>query len=242
MTPEQLRQEARMLMAQANELERPEREKLDALLNRDTSKMSKSERIELTWQLPPLTDSLMDVLEENGFMSGSSVYTDIENPPDIDWVVMVPPHVFEKHSLKPNNDGYWNEDGFSSIYCHDGNKIYNILCMSRNDLFDAWAYATQAMVALKNTPMRPAFTSNMKEQYPFQDAFATKWMRVRIFRAIKDVFLDHTPLEKRLSREDAGKRSSCRVCGEEAVNFTCKAAREHWQGTAIGECCSGETY
>lgn len=211
----------------------------DALHNLDITKMSKKEIIAATWKLPELTTDLYFMLEEQGgFKTGSSVFTNIENPNDEDWCVCMPPSVFNGHSLGQADQGYWEADGFSTIYTHYKGTLLNIICFSDTRLFYAWQATTQAMIHMGNMV---SIERDFRGSINFAELFKTKWKRVILFRAFKDICYD--PISKRaMDNDDAIKYHKCSECSREAIYFTCKAARTHYEETAVCERCAGITY
>lgn len=211
----------------------------EALHNLDITKMSKQEIIDATWKLPELPKEVYYLLEEQGgFKTGSSMFTDIENPNDEDWCVCIPPSVFDGWTLGQSDHGYWEADGFSTVYTHYKGQLLNIICFSDTRLFYAWQATTQAMIHMGN--MLPT-ERDFREPINFADLFRTKWKRVILFRAFKDICYD--PISKKpMDKVDAIKYHKCCECSREAIYFTCKAARTHYEETAVCERCAGITY
>lgn len=211
---------------------------LRKLQNLDTRKMSKQEVIDETFKMPELSLDMYELLKDcNGFMTGSNVIADIDNPNDEDWCVQIAPVAFMEYSIGHNDNGYWEADGFSSVYCHREGKLINIICFSDGALFNAWKFTTEVMKSLKTYAGELSYFTTID----MHDILKTKWKRVRLFRALKDI--SYVPIHKQtMSKDDALKYYSCKDCSREAINFTCKAAREHYQETAVCERCSGITY
>lgn len=215
------------------------REEYDALRNLDPSKMTKQEIIEATWKLPALDEGLYEMLSiQGGFKTGSSVFTDIENPNDEDWCVCMSPSVFSGHSLGQADHGYWEADGFSTIYTHYKGQLLNIICFSDTRLFYAWQATTQAMIHMSNMQ---DVERDFREPISFAELFRTKWKRVSLFRAFKDIAYDPRS-KKAMDKNEAFKYHKCCECSREAIYFTCKAARMHYEETAVCERCAGITY
>ncbi len=195
-------------------------------------KLTKAELINLARELPPLKSVHEALFSECGFVTGSSVYSDVR-PNDIDIVVNLPPRVFGDYAVG-SNQTYWEEDRMVTLYARraDGTPV-NIICMSDNALMRAWQLATDTLryivdaVAVVN--MLPIMRS--------------KWRRVRLFRAFKDVFLDragdsvHGNKYRGISIEDAVKFKRCRQCGYPVEMFTCKAEEELYMATGVCEPC-----
>ncbi len=62
------------------------------------------------------------------------------------------------------------------------------------------------------------------------------------FRAIKDILTDHTIMETDLTKSQVWLYIKCIKCGQEAINFTCKAAKDYYDKTVICERCSGKEF
>jgi len=213
---------------------------ISALKALDPRKMTKKEVIEATRQMPELPQELYNMLSsEGGFRTGSTVYG--ANPKaanDEDWCVILPPSVFKEYSIGQSDQGYWEADGFSSVYCHRNGVLLNILCFSDLNLYNAWLYTTNTMQWLMTLQTVDPHKSGIE----FASFMQKKWQRVRLFRALKDIFYTPKPLRVSLEKEEALKYTKCRTCGQEATNFTCKAAKDHYQQTGTCERCSGLTY
>ena len=207
--------EIEYLVNKKNDLQRINQKKAQI----DIKNMTKEQRITATWTLPALTDSLWKTIQETGFKTGSSVFSDAESN-DLDFVVAVPPHVFEGYAVGMLDTGYWHNDGFTSLYAHYDGALINILCMSDSELMRAWHLTTDIM---KQMQLR---------------AYDTKWKRVRVFRALVDVLWPERQLKEPLSKEEAWEHHKCSLCGREAINFTCMAERQKYQATGICERCS----
>lgn len=209
------------------------------LMNMDCRNLSKRVHIKLTLGMPELSDDLYNELKLNGFKTGSSVYTTVEKPNDEDWCICISPVAFKKFSIGHGDNGYWEADGFTSIYTHYKGQLLNIMCFSDDRLMHAWRYAT---VTLSNL-----LIENMNHNTGWngisnaEDILNVKWKRVRLFSALRDVFYD--PTHKRtMNTEEAREFHKCSACSREAIFFTCKAARDHYKETCICERCSGLTY
>lgn len=230
---------------EAKELDRQRevaiQQRLEKLKATDTSKLTKKEIIDLTWQLPELPDNMYDLLtEEGGFITGSSVTSNIESAKDEDWCIMLPPNVFYEWCLGTSNEGYWESDGFSTVYCHRNGVLLNIICFSDANLFTAWFAATNVLKIIKdNVILPPKFSAYGKVNV--SDMLAVKWKRVAIFRAIKDAFYE-PHVKKPMDKELAFKLNKCSECSREAIYFTCRAARDYYNANCICERCSGIEY
>ncbi len=204
----------------------------------DVTQLTKEERINKVWKLPKLSSNLMAQLEECGFITGSSVYSS-GKPNDIDWCVNIRPTAFKHYTLGCTNQGYWEADGFTSVYGHYEGTLINIICFSDIDLMDAWYRATVVMKALKDMNVEQSpFSRNAKTHVG--TAFDTKWKRVRMFRALKDIFTPVRALEEPLELKEALKYSKCKRCGQEAINFTCKDVKDRYIRSGICERCQSK--
>lgn len=199
----------------------------------EPEKMTKEEKLKMVMSLPDLPGFLQDSLKEYGFMTGSSVYSDAI-PLDEDWVINIPPSFFKGYALGTNQD-YWKEDGMASVYAHIGPKVINIICISDIAMFKGWEKATTVMQHLHKTIQIP---------------FASKWERVRVFRALKDIFTERPEYSAQYNRisdvNRALKFMRCIRCGYKAEMFTCKDQETRYYESGICEkCCeimTGETH
>ena len=208
--------------------------KADARVSVD--KMTKTERIRATWELPELSSSLMDVLEDNGFKTGSTVYGNAEDATDVDWCIMIPPEIFDGYALNTNDPGYWEADGFSSIYAHHRGKLLNILCFSNGNLCRAWWGATRVMEKMVGLTI-PGMYQSQSDYYALESTKDSKWRRVRIFRALRDVMFEVRPKGDPCSIKEAKEHHKCRICKREAINFTRMSERKKWENSGICERC-----
>lgn len=188
----------------------------------DTKGMTKTEITAAAMSLPPLPDSLMELLKECGFMTGSSVYGDPNTAMDEDWCVNIPPHVFRGYAIGTQKASYFATDQFQALYANRNGLLLNIICFSDFTLMDTWKKATNVLHSL--------VVNNMQ----ISKACLTKWSRVRLFRALCDVFEPVKDLYNPLPFDEAIKYSRCKRCGREAINFTNKAAKDNYLAT--GEC------
>lgn len=193
-------------------------------------------------QLPNLPNKFIDLLEETGFRTGSSVYSNA-TPNDIDWCVCVPPHVFDGYvvsakgaPLDPDPD--YNHGGLTVVYGHRYDTIHNIMCFADISDMNAWWITTRIMQHLKR--QRIPYGWNEQGTADLNDLFDSKWKRVRVFRAFRDVFTPVEPLQQRLSMAEAIDRHKCRRCGQEAINFIDTHARNLWKMDGICDRCREE--
>ncbi len=199
----------------------------------DTTTMSKQELKNFAMTLPPIREDLWSDMNEYGFQTGSSVMG-ADNPADIDWVCHIPASAFT-YSCCAVPCGKVTQDyiddartEFIPLYANKDGQLYNIICIGNPDMFEAWKQTTNLMTALTQT-------SSI-----VQAAVKTKWKRVRLFRALCDIFQEVKPGNSYLSEipyTDALKYEICRVCGREAINFTCKPHKDEYKQTGICERC-----
>jgi len=177
----------------------------------DLRPMSKADRINLTWSMPQLPDTLMELIEEVGFKTGSAIFSDVVANDD-DWVVNVPPKAFEGYAVGMMDEGYWQSDGMSSLYAHYDNRLINIICMSDWKLATAWRITTEFMKKLQYMEIQVGPIDTAKD-IPLAEAFNTKWKRVRVFRALVDVLWPVQDLRVHLSEYDAKKYQKYQATG-----------------------------
>lgn len=211
----------------------------------EINRMTKNERIEYTWQLPELPASMMDVVMECGFRTGSRVYGGAGDDSDHDWVVNVPPHVFEPYVLNGQDRGYWEQDGMSTVYAHIDGRLLNIICISTPDLFQAWYHATHYMIILCATEAPTNFwrsdePNHVTARIAGQASGSFKWARVRMFRALCDAMRRPTAMLKPLDFLEATTYRKCATCGREALNFTNRPQLELYEQTGVCERCREE--
>jgi len=196
--------------------------------------MTKEELIEESKKMTRMDDRFFDVLRGVGaFQTGSTVYGDPITANDEDWVVNAPVHAFRNYvATNIKASGYWNEGNQMQVAYGrktDGTLV-NLICMSDCDQVEAWKKATAAMNTL--------LSSNLE----IDNLFAVKWMRVRVFRALVDIFWLHCIRRSYhsdpITVNDARKWKQCRLCGREAINFTDKAHYDHWYNTGQCERCA----
>ncbi len=219
------------LQEQIAELQRLKSQEIQKLCTIDTSKMSKKELIAHAMTLPDIPDHLWNDMQRYGFVTGSSVFGNINTPADIDYVCQLPAYAFlAAHcavSCSPNQADYLddsNEDEFTPIYACRKGQLYNIICVGSSVKFEAWKTTTYIMRTLSNNPQ-------------LQDAVKLKWKRVRLFRALCDVLEPVEPLYEERNEKEALHYDKCKVCGREAVNFTNKSAKDFYKATAVCERC-----
>jgi len=197
--------------------------------------LSKEEKQKQAMELPSIDDQLWEDMRNYGFQTGSSVYSSKKNPADIDWVVPIPARAFIIQGCAVfcgvDHSDYLDEThDFQPLYANRDGILYNIICISDSNKFEAWKQATAIMKAIYQT-------------YSGIDKAITeyKWKRVRIFRALTDILEPvkiRRSYEPEISLEDALKWHVCVTCGREAANFTCKAKRVHWETTGVCERCN----
>jgi len=189
--------------------------------------LSKEGITALTWTMPAIPSDLYNMLAEvDGFRTGSSVYGNAATAADEDWCVNINPRTFEGYAVGLEDEGYWDADGFQSVYVHYQGRLLNIICFSDTRLMSAWWVATDTLTRLRN------------ESSVIRKALDTKWSRVRLFRAIVDATWEPNHYAKPMkSVEDARKYSKCVKCSREATNFTTKAMKDRYLATGICERC-----
>ena len=199
--------------------------------------LNKQELQDYAMTLPEIPDNLLLDMKEYGFQTGSSVYSNTKKPADIDWVCQLPARAFIQSNCvvlcSAVGANYIDNsiNDFTPMYGNKDGILYNILCIANKDKFEAWKMATQILAQLN------ASHSNIAE------ANKTKWKRVRLFRALCDVLEEVKPLSTpswvhKPTLEEVLKYHRCITCGREAVNFTCKKARDHYQATGVCERCN----
>jgi len=197
----------------------------------DTSNMTKQEIIDKAMTLPEIPEHLWEAMQDFGFQTGSSVFGNINTPSDIDWVVNLPAYAFYYSGcaltcgkIQANYIDEGSKD-FVPFYANKDGKLYNIICIGSYYKLEAWKETTRIMTDLSNYDA-------------LKDIMKTKWKRVRLFRALTDVFEPVKPLYHRLDIAEAHQYDICCSCGREAVNFTCKAAKDHYKATGVCERCA----
>jgi len=195
----------------------------------DATKYDKAEVIRRAWAMPELPISLYDELQRNGFQTGSTVYGNPETANDEDWGINIPPHVFTGYAVGTSNTDYFNAD-FTPLYAHYAGKLLNIMCFGNYTLFLAWRGTTELMKALKKTP-------DKRHNPSISQAFDTKRRRVRVFMALCDALMPVKALQNPLDKQCALDNRVCKVCGQEAINFTTKSEYDHYLETGICERC-----
>lgn len=219
-----------------------ESRKLGRVNNEKIARMSKQEIIDATWKMPELTDGLYKLLEDEGFPTGSDIYgRDEVIPNDYDWCIIMPPHVFDGYAVGTDQD-YWVDDGFCTVYTHYNGNLLNIICFSNYDLYRAWYYATETMRHLNNFGIRGTKASPYIREDCSVGGYmnASKYNRVRLFRALVDMFwpVKKVSDKKRLTFEQAMQFEKCMECGREAINFTHKEAKDFFKANGICQRCA----
>jgi hypothetical protein len=195
----------------------------------DATMYDKAEVIRRTWTMPELPASLYDELLRNGFQTGSTVYGNPETANDEDWGINIPPHVFSGYAVGTSNTDYFDAD-FTPLYAHYAGTLLNIMCFGDYKLFLAWRGTTELMKVLKNTP-------DKRHNPSISQALDTKWRRVRVFRALCDALMPVKALQNPLDKQYAVDHRLCKICGQEAINFTTKPEYDHYVETGICERC-----
>lgn len=200
----------------------------------------KSELIKAAWASPELSSSRYELLLEHGFVTGSSAFASNKvKPADEDWCINIPPERFCNSAKSNMDNGYWEADSFSSVYAHRHGKLLNIICFSDLKLMEAWYMATQYMSLLRMAAVAESPYDKLRSKCR-TDMFDKKWMRVRVFRALKDVLHPVRPLAEPRTLIDASKYNICRICGREALNFIDKPHWLMWEMDGICDRCREE--
>lgn len=242
----ELEESARRIQGEINRL-KAERKQLAQATDEKLPHMTKEEIIAEAMKLPNIPMNLISLLEEQGFRTGSSVFSYVE-PNDYDYVICIPPRVFEGYILGSSLD-YFNENKFITGYGHVGSRLYNIIFMSDFGLMEAWYMTTQVMHQMLSQTVSLHYISH--GEIKMSDVLADKYCRVRIFRALADAFdtkvrgagksyqWNNRP---KLTLEDAVKYRVCRDCGREAINFTVDKHYKHYLATGTCERCATSCY
>lgn len=200
---------------------------------------TKEEVQRLAMQLPAFPSHLFDFLSNYGFVTGSTVYGDIDQAKDVDWMIEYMPQL--TYIMTPYVVSYDYGDDYeaapgrlSVLYGNiEQRKLLNIIVANDYGLFAAWKYATERMRDLKLD--RITITRRLMQN---------KYARVRLFRAFVDAYdsmntevkdLDHYNRQQTLS--DALEHRVCFVCGREAIWFTEKAREAEYHATGVCERC-----
>ena len=198
---------------------------------------TKEEVQRLAMQLPAFPSHLFDFLSSYGFVTGSTVYGDIDQAKDVDWMIEYMPqltYIMTPYVVSYDyGDNYEAAPGRLSVLY--GNieqcKLLNIIVANDYGLFAAWKYATECMRELKLDRITGRLMWN-------------KYARVRLFRAFVDVYdsmntevkdLDH--YDKPATLGDALEYKVCFVCGRDAIWFTEKAREAEYHATGVCERC-----
>ena len=198
---------------------------------------TKEEVQQLAMQLPAFPSHLFDFLSSYGFVTGSTVYGDINQAKDVDWMIEYMPQL--TYIMTPYVVSYDYGDNYeaapgrlSVLYGNiEQRKLLNIIVANDYGLFKAWKYATKCMRELKLNDTTSRLMQN-------------KYVRVRLFRAFVDAYdsmntevkdLDHYDKPDNLA--EALQYKTCIVCGREAIWFTEKAREAEYHATGVCERC-----
>ena len=198
---------------------------------------TKEEVQQLAMQLPAFPAHLFDFLSDCGFVTGSTVYGDIDQAKDVDWMIEYMPQL--TYILAPYVVSYDYGDNYeaapgrlSVLYGNiEQRKLLNIIVANDYGLFKAWRYATECMKTLKMGDITKRLMQN-------------KYARVRLFRAFVDAYdsintdikdLSHYDMPDNLA--EALQYKTCIVCGREAIWFTEKAREAEYHATGVCERC-----
>ena len=198
---------------------------------------TKEEVQRLAMQLPAFPSHLFDFLSSYGFVTGSTVYGDIDQAKDVDWMIECMPQL--TYIMAPYVVSYDYGDNYeaapgrlSVLYGNiEQRKLLNIIVANDYGLFKAWKYATARMRDLKLNGTTSCLMRN-------------KYARVRLFRAFVDAYDSMNTEIKELARydkpatlADAREYKVCLVCGREAIWFTEKAREAEYHATGVCERC-----
>ena len=198
---------------------------------------TKEEVQQLAMQLPAFPAYLFDFLSDYGFVTGSTVYGNIDQAKDVDWMIEYMPRLTQ--ILAPYVVSYDYGDNYeaapgrlSVLYGNiEQRKLLNIIVANDYGLFAAWKYATGGMKDL----MRNSTTNHFMRN---------KYARVRLFRAFVDAYDSINTEVKDLDRynkpdsvSNALYYKTCIVCGREATWFTEKAREAEYHATGVCERC-----
>lgn len=200
---------------------------------------TKEEVQRLAMQLPAFPSHLFDFLSSYGFVTGSTVYGDIDQAKDVDWMIEYLPQLM--YIMTPYVVSYDYGDNYeaapgrlSVLYGNiEQRKLLNIIVANDYGLFKAWKYATERMRDLKLD--RITITRRLMQN---------KYARVRLFRAFVDAYDSMNTEVKDLAYYDkpdsvatAREYKVCLVCGREAIWFTEKAREAEYHATGVCERC-----
>lgn len=215
---------------QIAELNRQKRAMKEDLLINKPANMTKKELMDYAMTLPQIPDHLFDAMKDYGFPTGSAVFGNIDNPSDVDYVCGLPASAFTSCNCAVScgnvSQDYIDQNllNFVPLYGNRDGQLYNIICIGDGHTYRAWNKATNVMQELA---ARKDFTHVVQE----------KWKRVRLFRALCDVFEDPLPLYKEIDLDEALKYSKCTRCGREAINFMDKTHKDFYKTTGLCERC-----
>lgn len=198
---------------------------------------TKEEVQQLAMQLPAFPAHLFDFLSDYGFVTGSTVYGDIDQAKDVDWMIEYIPQL--AYIMTPYVVSYDYGDNYDAVSGRlsvlygniEQRKLLNIIVANDYGLFAAWKYATERMRDLKLNSDTNCLMRN-------------KYARVRLFRAFVDAYdsmntevkdLDHYEMPDSVA--DALQYNTCIVCGREAIWFTEKAREAEYHATGVCERC-----
>lgn len=165
--------------------------------------------------------------------TGSEVYGHDVDPADYDYVTSAPFAVIRDTIGPPfpKSKRGWAEEYADAIHVrwglHEDGKIINFI-FTDVKTEQAWIKATDIVATL---------VAN------FPDIGRFKWRRVRVMRALKDVLIGATDIEK-LSKDlplpEALEKNICRNCYRDADNFIDKAHKLQYLADGICDRCREE--
>ena len=220
------------IQKQIRKLQEEKVELQNEYIEKDLTGMTKKEIQAYAMTLPEIPNHLWEIMQTLGFQTGSSVFGNIDNPSDIDWVVDIPAYAFLYAPCavpcgKINQD-YIDDDtaDFVPLYANRNGQLYNIICIGNGLKLEAWRQTTDVL-------------RHWCTLTGLKDAMRTKWKRVRLFRALTDILEPVKPLypHQKPTAHEALQYDKCSECGREANNFTCKSAKDFYKTTSVCERC-----
>jgi len=193
---------------------------------------SKLEKMEVLWQIPPYTQAELDNWISAGIIAptGSAVYGRGVEPNDYDYVTSGPFAMFRKTIGPPipKSEYGWPVEYADAVHVrwarHENGKLINFI-FTTPDTEKAWAKATELL-------------DEITLRYPEIGRY--KWRRVRMMRALKDVFITPAPTDGGPSLTECILKTICFNCGREAINFIDSAHEKQYRIDGICDRCREE--
>jgi len=213
-----------------------------AALNERDNKAGRMEDAEAYMPLPP---HLWQLLNEQGFKTGSEVYAPGIKSADEDWCINCSPNVFKDYASGTQDQNYFETDGFASLYAHDGHgKAINILCFSDYQLFESWHKTTQFMQKLMASEAKEfnfnSEHSSDKWGNDLRPILEKKWCRVRLFSALRDILWPVRARTQDMPKDEALRTHKCKRCGRKAEFFSSWPAKKAYLDSGVCERCTEE--